>query len=89
MEFSKLIFIINTALVLFITIWGMWLFSVAVFNEITVDFTPVVTLFGVIYTEYGATTAFYYNKAKAENKLKLAKKYKIEIGKEDMTFEED
>lgn len=84
MEFSKLIFIINTALVLFITIWGMWLFSEAVFREIMIDFTPVVTLFGVIYTEYGATTAFYYNKAKAENKLKIMKNYKIKITKEDV-----
>ena len=54
MEFSKLIFIINTFLVLSITVWGMWLFSVAVFNEIMVDFTPVVTLFGVVYAEYAA-----------------------------------
>lgn len=84
MEFSKLIFIINTALVLFITIWGMWLFSEAVFREIMIDFTPVVTLFGVIYTEYGATTAFYYNKAKAENKLKIMKNYKIKITREDV-----
>lgn len=84
MEFSKLIFIINTLLVLCITVWGMWLFSVAVFNEIMVDFTPVVTLFGVVYAEYGTCTAFYYNKAKAENKLKLMKVNKIKITREDV-----
>lgn len=84
MEFSKLIFIINTFLVLAITVWGMWLFSVAVMNEIMVDFTPVVTLFGVVYAEYGTCTAFYYNKAKAENKLKLKKAYKMKIEKEDI-----
>lgn len=84
MEFSKLIFIINTFLVLAITVWGMWLFSVAVMNEIMVDFTPVVTLFGVVYAEYGTCTAFYYNKAKAENKLKLSKLYKVKITKEDI-----
>ena len=83
MEFSKLIFFVNTILVLSITIWGMWLFSVAVFNEIMVDFTPVVTLFGVVYTEYGTCTAFYYNKAKAENKLKIKKSLGIKITKED------
>lgn len=88
MEFSKLIFIINTVLVLFITIWGMCLFSYAVINEIMVDFAPIITLFGVIYTEYGATTAFYYNKAKAENKLKLAKKYKLDVGKIEFNEEE-
>ena len=84
MEFSKLIFIINTFLVLSITVWGMWLFSVAVFNEIMVDFTPVVTLFGVVYAEYGTCTAFYYNKAKAENKIKLKKTYMMEIEEEDI-----
>lgn len=83
MEFSKLIFFVNTILVLCITIWGMWLFSVAVFNEIMVDFTPVVTLFGVVYAEYGTCTAFYYNKAKAENKLKIKKSLGIKITKED------
>lgn len=62
----------------------MWLFSVAVMNEIMVDFTPVVTLFGVVYAEYGTCTAFYYNKAKAENKLKLKKAYKMKIEKEDI-----
>ena len=83
MEFSKIIFIINTLLVLCITVWGMWLFTVAVFNEIMVDFTPVVTLFGVIYAEYGTCTAFYYNKAKAENKLKIKKSMGLKITKED------
>lgn len=83
-EFSKLIFFINTFLVLCITVWGIWLFSYAVFNEIMVDFTPVVTLFGVVYAEYGTCTAFYYNKAKAENKLKLSKLYKVKITKEDI-----
>ena len=84
MEFSKLIFIINTILVVCITVWGMWLFSEAVFREIMVDFTPVTALFGLIYAEYGTATAFYYNKAKAENKLKIMKNYKIKVTREDI-----
>lgn len=83
MEFSKLIFILNTVMVLFVALWGMGLFTFAVVNEIMVDFTPVVTLIGAAFAEYGTCTAFYYNKAKAENKIKLAKKYKIKIDEED------
>ena len=79
MEFSKGIFILNTILVISITAWGIWLFTEAVFREIMVDFTPAITLIGAAFAEYGTCTAFYYNKAKAENKIKLAKKYKIKI----------
>ena len=84
LEFSKLIFIMNTILVIAITLWGVWLFTEAVFREIMVDFTPAVTLIGAAFAEYGTCTAFYYNKAKAENRIKLKKKYKIKIDEEDL-----
>lgn len=84
MEFSKKIFIINTIIVSLITLWGMILFTHALLSSSDIDFSPIITLFGVVYTEYGTSTAFYYNKAKLENKLKIMKENKISLEKEDV-----
>ena len=40
------------------------------------DISSLSTLLSLVFAEYAVGTAFYYNKAKAENKLKIMKKYK-------------
>ena len=65
MEFSKLILVVagiaNIALMIFacIMIWR------------TEDLTPLSYLITVTAAEVGTGTAFYYNKAKTENLVKL------------------
>lgn len=73
MEFSKIILVIvmalNVAVIIFSCVM-MWR---------TCDLTPLAYLIPSIGTEVSAGTAFYYWKAKAENKIKLAKLYGIEL----------
>lgn len=72
-EFSKLILIVAAILN----------FSVMIFTCVMVwrtnDLTPLAYLIPSTAAEVATGTAFYYNKAKAENRLKLMKIYGIDI----------
>jgi FtsH-binding integral membrane protein len=46
---------------------------------VTENVEPLITLIGVLGGAVGVGEAFYYNKAKTENKIKLMKENKIEI----------
>ena len=86
-EFSKLIML--TA--------GLFNIIVIVFSCVMVwrteDLTPLAYLIPSTAAEVATGTAFYYNKAKAENRLKLMKIYGIEVneknfdGKEGYTYD--
>ena len=71
LEFSKKIMIVamvvNVAVILFscIMIW------------ITQDTSPLMYIIPAVAAEVATGTGFYYNKAKAENKLKLMKEYNV------------
>lgn len=71
-EFSKLILIIVSIFAVIITIFTMG--AVA----FTGDTSPLGYLIPAIFAELATATGFYYSKAKAENKIKLAKLYGIE-----------
>lgn len=45
----------------------------------TGDTSPLAYLIPAVFTETAAATGFYYSKAKAENRIKLRKKYGPEI----------
>ena len=64
-EFSKLIFIGVSIFTVFIT-----LFSCFMIWE-TKDTSALAYLIPAVFAEMAAATGFYYNKAKAENKIKL------------------
>ncbi|UVY21760.1 MAG: hypothetical protein [Bacteriophage sp.] len=72
-EFSKVI----------ISAVGAVTFGVTVFTLIMVwrtgDTSPLAYLIPAVFTETAAATGFYYSKAKAENRIKLRKKYGPEI----------
>jgi len=70
-EFSKLIFIGVSIFTIFIT-----LFSCFMIWE-TKDTTALAYLIPAVFAEMAAATGFYYNKAKAENKIKLMASYGI------------
>ena len=64
-EFSKLIFVGVSVLTLAITFFAcrmIW---------ITMDTSALAYLIPAVFAELASATAFYYTKAKAENKIKL------------------
>lgn len=69
-EYSKVLLNRITALTFIVTAFALgamfWL----------QDLSSLPTLLSLVFAEYAVGTAFYYNKAKAENKLKITKKYK-------------
>ena len=81
-EFSKLIMvaagIINLCVIIFtfVMVWR------------TCDLTPLAYLIPSTAAEVATGTAFYYNKAKSENRLKLMKIYGIDINEQNFDGEE-
>lgn len=68
-EFSKIIITAVGAVTIIVTA-----FTMAVVWR-TGDTSPLAYLIPAVFTETAAATGFYYSKAKAENRIKLRKKY--------------
>ena len=71
-EFSKIIISVVGAVTIFVTAFTL----VMVWR--TGDTSPLAYLIPAVFTETAAA-GFYYSKAKAENRIKLRKKYGPEI----------
>lgn len=72
-EFSKIILACAGTVTLTVTV-----FTLAVVWK-TGDTSPLAYLIPAIFAELATATGFYYNKAKAENRIKLRKHYGSEI----------
>ena len=70
-EFSKKIVIGVSIVTVSVTIFS------CVMVAITKDTTPLAYLIPAVFVEASAATGFYYDKSKAENKIKLMKENKI------------
>ncbi len=70
-EFSKAIIIIETLLVLYVTHRVLGFISVSIESNFTGSLPYLTTLIGAVWGAYGTSISFYYNKAKAENKIKI------------------
>lgn len=82
-EFSKQIFIgvsVGTGLITFFSFVLMFM---------TRDLSPLTYLIPATFAELATSTAFYYNKAKIENRIKLKQRYKQEIYPDDFKEETD
>lgn len=67
MEFSKKIFIgVSVAAILVTIFTGIMIWK-------TNDLSPLMYLIPAVFTELATATGFYYNKAKAENQIKIRK----------------
>ncbi len=66
-EFSKILIIQESALIWVITLAYLLLAFICVFKDYTGSLPWLSVIPGVAWTAYGASQAFYYNKAKAEN----------------------
>ena len=72
-EFSKIIIVIVGTATGVVTV-----FTLAIVWK-TGDTSPLVYLIPAIFAELATATGFYYSKAKAENRIKLRKKYGPDI----------
>lgn len=81
-EFSKIILAVIGAASAVVTVFSM----IAVL--ITGDTTPLAYLIPAVFGELATATGFYYSKAKAENKIKLTKKYGRDIVETAVNFEQ-
>lgn len=70
MEFSKKMLVVMALVTGFIIIFSCYLMF------ITRDTSALAYLIPSIFAELGIGTGFYYNKAKAENQIKLNMEYK-------------
>ena len=70
-EYSKLIIIFETILIAILTIGILSLVWYSISLEFDGAFPYLTTMVSVAWAAYGTSTAFYYNKAKTENKIKL------------------
>lgn len=72
-EFSKWILIIAGSLNIIVIVFS------CIMVAITQDLSPLMYLIPSLSAEVATGTAFYYNKAKMENKLKLCKYLDVPI----------
>ena len=72
-EFSKLIMLVVGAVTILVTAFTVFMIWK------TQDLSPLAYLIPAVFTELSVGTGFYYSKAKAENRIKLRKKYGSEI----------
>ena len=82
-EFSKLIFCVDTILTTTATVYAcvlMWR---------TGDTSALPTLLSLAWGAYATATGFYFWKARKENEIKLLKANKIRVERRDITGQED
>lgn len=77
-EFSKFIF-----WAVFLMTLGLSIFACALMWH-TGDTTGLNVLIPAVFAEFATATGFYFWKAKNENYIKLMKKYKLPIEKDDI-----
>lgn len=68
-EFSKLILLVVGGFTIAVTIFTLRIVAT------TGDTSPLGYLIPAVFAELATATGFYYSKAKAENRIKLRKRY--------------
>lgn len=76
-EFSKLIFAFAATVNIVVIIYSL------VMMAITLDLSPLAYIIPATAADMATATGFYYNKAKAENEIKLKKEYGIPLSDDD------
>ena len=72
-QFSKLIILFETCIVLFLTIKGVELAMLCIVNGFTGGLPWISTMVSAAWAAYGVSVSFYYNKGKAEQVAKIDK----------------
>ena len=76
-EFSKILVAQESALMWITTISIIILAYICIDKQYFGELPWLTAMVAFPWTAYGVSQGFYYNKAKTENKIKLAKKYDI------------
>lgn len=79
-QFSKLIILFETGLVGYLTYHGVQLAYMCVESGFSGSLAFITTLLSCAWGAYGTSVAFYYNKAKAENQLKIPDTLPVTVG---------
>jgi abortive infection bacteriophage resistance protein len=82
-EFSKKIFYMTSIITVIVILYSMALMWK------TNDTSALAYLIPSVLGEMGVATGFYYSKAKIENKIKLSKKYGLDITNETINDVDD
>ena len=72
-QFSKLIILFETGIVLYITVKGVQLATLCIVNGYTGGLPWISTMVSAAWAAYGVSVSFYYNKSKAEQLTKIEK----------------
>lgn len=72
-QFSKLLILFETAVVCFLTIKGIQLAELCIVNQFSGSLPWIATMVTAAWSAYGVSSAFYYNKGKAEQIAKIEK----------------
>ena len=56
-------------------VYSIGIFTYSVLNDISYDFTMLITLITVTGAAFGVTCSMYYNKARFENTIKIQQSY--------------
>ena len=79
-EFSKLIMLVVGAVTVIVTAFTLFMIWK------TQDLSPLAYLIPAVFAELSVGTGFYYSKAKAENRIKLRKRYGPEVYNDTKEF---
>ena len=88
-EFSKILVAQESCLIWIITIFAFILAYICIKQQYFGELPWITALVGFPWTAYGVSQAFYYNKAKMENKIKLKSLFPEMKIDEDYTMEPD
>lgn len=75
METSKKLAWVSGVCFVVILLYSMFMFTYSVINETLCDFAILITLITTSGAVFGTTTAFYYNKSRRENTVKLQRSF--------------
>lgn len=70
-QFSKLLILFETAIVTYLTYEGVTMAKLCIANNFNGSLPWIATMVSAAWAAYGTSTAFYYNKGKAEQLKKI------------------
>ena len=75
METSKKLAWLSGVCFIVALVYSMCVFTYSVMNDVSCDFSMLITLITVTGATFGVTCSMYYNKARFENTIKIQQSY--------------
>jgi hypothetical protein len=90
-QFSKLLILFETAIVSFLTYSGVHLAELCIVNQFSGSLPWVATMVSAAWAAYGVSAAFYYQKSKSEQLMKIemtGSEYSVEPTQQNCEYDE-